>query len=105
MDARRCLCCPPKDPGDGGRVPGAAAFGWDLLGVELVGDLADRQAAPVQPADATGDLLLGLVGDELLAVGGESVADPAAGEPAPLGLEPAAAAQPGRRPGAGPART
>jgi hypothetical protein len=76
-------------------VPGAAAFGWDLLGVELVGNLADRQAGPVQPADAAGDFPLGLVGDELLTFGGEPVANPAAGEPAPLGLEPTAAAQPG----------
>jgi hypothetical protein len=76
-------------------MPGAAALGRDLFGVELVGDLADGQAAPVQPADTAGDLLLGLVRDELLAVGGEPIADPAAGEPAPLGFEPAAAAQPG----------
>jgi hypothetical protein len=49
----------------------------------------------VQPADAVGDFPLGPVGDELLAFGGEPVADSAAGEPAPLDLEPAAAAQPG----------
>jgi hypothetical protein len=47
IGARRCSCCPPKDPCDGGRMPGAAAFGWDLLGIELLGNLADRQAAPV----------------------------------------------------------
>jgi len=67
-------------------MPGAAAFGWNLLGIELVGDLSDRQAAPMQPADPANDFLLGLVGDELLAFGGEPVADPAAGEPASLGL-------------------
>ncbi len=62
-------------------MPSAAAFGWDLLGVHLVGDLSDRQAAPMQPMDTAGDFALSLVGNELLAVGGEPVADPAAGEP------------------------
>jgi hypothetical protein len=76
-------------------VPGAAAFGWDLLGVEVVGDLSDRQAAPMQPMYTAGDFPLGLVGDELLAFGSEPVADPSAGEPASLGFEPAAAAQSG----------
>ena len=50
-------------------MPSAAAFGWDLLDVELVGDLSDRQAAPMQPMYAAGDVPLGLVGDELLAFG------------------------------------
>jgi hypothetical protein len=89
---RRCSVCPPKDPDDAGRVPDPTAFGCDLLSIELVGDLADGQATSVQPADAAGDFPLGLVGDELLAFGGEPVTDPAAGEPASLGLEPAAAA-------------
>jgi hypothetical protein len=40
----------------------------------------------MQPANPANDFLLGLVGDELLAFGGEPVADPAAGEPASLGL-------------------
>jgi hypothetical protein len=52
-------------------MPSAAAFGWDLLGVELVGDLSDRQAAPMQPMHTAGDFPLGLVGDELHAFGGE----------------------------------
>jgi hypothetical protein len=69
-----------QDPGDRGRVPAAAALGRDLVGVELVGDLADGHAAPVQRMDAAGDLPLGLVGDELLALGGEPVADATAGE-------------------------
>ena len=86
-------------------MPSAAAFGWDLLGVELVGDPSDRQAAPMQPMYTAGDFPLGLVGDELLAFGGEPVADPSAGEPASLGLESTARGAVGRRPGAGPART
>jgi hypothetical protein len=55
-------------------MPGAAAFGWDLLGVELVGDLADRQAVPVEAADAAGDLPLGRVGGQLLVDGVVAVA-------------------------------
>jgi hypothetical protein len=50
-------------------MPGAAALGWDPLGVELVGDLADRQAGPVEPADTVSDLPLALVGGSSLSIG------------------------------------
>jgi hypothetical protein len=65
-----------------------SALSWSVI-------LRIDRPPPVQPAAATGDLLLSQVGGQLLVLGGEPVADPAAGESASLGLEPAAAAQPG----------
>jgi hypothetical protein len=61
--------CPPEHSGDGGRVSAAAALGWNLLGVEPVGDRPDGAAVPVEPANAAGDGLLGRVGVSSLSSG------------------------------------